>query len=123
MPRRRDSKRQSVADRRRNAKRALRAAKAGDVIAIGYTDGACNVLVYSGDSKEGSRMFRGWEPTFRKDRWGLPLWDLKPLHEMIGPIVSISWTAPGLPLHISVRRIFRVWQTFADKYREQEAAE
>lgn len=120
----RRSKRQSVADRRRNARRKLRAAKAGDLIAIGYTDGACNVLVLPGDGKEAARAFRGWWP-WPADRW-YPAWIQQPipLHRMLGPIVSITWTAPRLPLHISMRRIPRVKQTFAHRYREeQEAAE
>lgn len=120
----RRSKRQSQADRRRNARRKLRAAKSGDMIAIGYRDGACNVLIFPGDTKEAWRVFRGWEPYPRVDRWGQPMWHLEPIHKMLGPIVSITMTAPSLPLHISMRRIPRVKQRFSDRYREeQEAAE
>ena len=86
----------------------------GDVIAIGYRDGSFNVLVQPGSSKEGAAMFRGWWPWPLKDRWGKRLWNLEPLHTMIGPIVTISWTAPSLPLHVrfpTTRRLEAVRQT------------
>lgn len=121
----RRSKRQSVADRRRNMKRVLRAAKAGDIIAIGYDRGAYKALVFDGESKEGMRVFRGWEPWPRVDRWGQPMWHLEPLRngDLIGEVVSISWTAPGLPLRISLRGEPQVRQSFSEwRERERQAA-